>query len=201
MRAFVNLIVGFKSEGDYKKHMGNVCTRWSLRRKTVQNTKNFDLSGRFKICKILYIHDGDTVTVAVQHRSKVWCIQLRMFGINAPELRVPENTVGRNHIILKAARAREALREKILNKFVLVEFHEQDKYGRWLATIYLCSSVLGKKKENVNEFMLSNGHAVRYFEDTQVIGPTDFQMNPNAATKNSEDFVAVTPVYSTDAQV
>lgn len=170
--------------------MGNVWTRWCLSNKTVQNTKKFDLTGRFKICKILYIHDGDTVTVAVKHRGKVWCITMRLFGINAPELRVPENTPNRSAIVLKAARARDALREKLLNKFALIEFHEQDKYGRWLVTVYICSSVLGKRKENVNEFMLSNGHAARYFEETQVIGPTDIQMNQYGAIKNSEEIVA-----------
>lgn len=168
--------------------MGNTITTWRLRNKNCQNTKVFDLTGRYKLCKILYIHDGDTVTVAVKHRLKVWKINVRMFGINSPELRPVEGTPNRSQIVLKAARAREALREKILNKNVMIEFHQQDRHGRWLGTIYT-TTTFNKKKENINDFMTTNSYAVRYFEDIQVVGPTDVQFDPVTSSKNSEDIM------------
>jgi hypothetical protein len=48
--------------------------------------------------------------------------------------------------------------------------------------------------------MLANGHAVRYFEETQINGPTDVQINPIVAQKNSEGMVDNTTTLSSDYQ-
>lgn len=167
--------------------MGNSYTRWKLSEKTSQTTKGFDLTGRYKLCKVLYVHDGDTLCVALRHRGKTWKITVRLYGINAPELRPDKEAQNRPQIIMKAARARDGLREKVLHRKVIIEFHESDIYGRWLGTIY--SESWGKRRENINDWMIQHGHAVRYFEEIQVLSPTDSSVDKNA-TKNSEDIVS-----------
>lgn len=166
--------------------MGNVWTRYKLWNKTSQTTKSFDLTGRYKLCKVLYVHDGDTVSVALRHRGHTWKITVRLYGINAAELRPDKDANNRQQIIIKAARARDGLREKVLHRNILIEFHELDLYGRWLGTIY--SESWGEKKESVNDWMIQQGYAVRYFEEIQVLSPTDSSVDKNA-TKNSEDMI------------
>ena len=173
--------------------MGNTFTRWKLWNKTSQTTKSFDLTGRQKLCKVLYVYDGDTACVALRHRGKTWKLTVRLYGINAAELRPERDASNRQQIIIKAARARDGLRDKVLHRRVIIEFHELDLYGRWLGTIY--SESWGERKESVNEWMIQQGHAVRYFEEIQVMSPTDSSVDKNA-TKNSEEIVKeiITPV-------
>jgi endonuclease YncB( thermonuclease family) len=169
--------------------MGNIWSKWRLSNRTFSNTRKYDLTAEKRIAKVLYVYDGDTVALAVKYRSHVYKIDCRLYGINACELTVREDTPNKNQIILKGARAREALREKVLNKFVVAEFQQQDKHGRWLVCLYKDSGILSKTRECINDYMLANGHAVRYFEETQIHGPTDIQINPVVAMKNSEEMV------------
>ena len=108
--------------------MGNVSTRSRLSGLTMQNTKAFDLTGRIKLCKVLYVHDGDSMTIAFIHRSHKWKLGVKLYGVNAPELYPEPTAENRTMIITKAARARDALREKVHNKY---DFVEQDASGEW----------------------------------------------------------------------
>jgi endonuclease YncB( thermonuclease family) len=169
--------------------MGNLVTRWKLAGKTFQTTKAFELTGRFKLCRVLYVHDGDTICLALRHRSRTWKINGRLYGINAPELRPSQEAANRQQIILKAARARDILREKCLTRNVIVEFHDVDRFGRWLCTLYTESR--GKKRENINDYMVQQGHCSRFYEEIQVLSPTDAACDKAGATKNSEDMIKI----------
>lgn len=167
--------------------MGNVSTRFRLGGKTMQNTKAFDLTGRIKLAKVLYVHDGDSLTISFIHRSHVWKLGVKLYGINAPELYPEPNAENRNLIITKAARARDSLREKVHNKYVFVEFQERDKFGRWLVTIV--TQRRNRRKDNVNDWMISQGMAVRYFDEIQMQSPMDCAVDRTNATANSEEIV------------
>lgn len=167
--------------------MGNMFTRCRLGGLTMQNTKSFDLTGRVKLCKVLYVHDGDSLTISFIHRSHKWKMGVKLYGINAPELYPEHDAENRTAIITKAARARDALREKVHNKYVFVEFQEKDKFGRWLVTIV--TQRRNRRKDNVNDWMLSQGMAVRYFDEIQMQGPMDCVVDRNNATANSEEII------------
>ena len=167
--------------------MGNVSTRFRLGGKTMQNTKSFDLTGRIKLAKVLYVHDGDSLTISFIHRSHVWKLGVKLYGINAPELYPEPTAENRNLIITKAARARDSLREKVHNKYVFVEFQEKDKFGRWLVTIV--TQRRNRRKDNVNDWMISQGMAVRYFDEIQMQSPMDCAVDRTNATANSEEIV------------
>lgn len=180
--------------------MGNSWTKFRLSGRTFSNTRGFDLTAEKRLVKVLYVYDGDTVALAVKFRSHVYKINCRLYGINACELTVKDDTPNKNQIILKGARAREALRDKILNRNVVAEFQQQDRHGRWLVCLYRYSGFMGRTKECINDYMLANGHAVRYFEETQIQGPTDIQMSPTVALKNSEEIVNGQPSLGGDFQ-
>jgi endonuclease YncB( thermonuclease family) len=153
----------------------------------MQNTKAFDLTGRIKLCKVLYVHDGDSMTIAFIHRSHKWKLGVKLYGVNAPELYPEPTAENRTMIITKAARARDALREKVHNKYVFVEFQEKDRYGRWLVTV--TTQRRNRRKDNVNDWMISQGMAVRYFDEIQMQSPMDCAVDRQHATTNSEEMV------------
>jgi micrococcal nuclease len=97
------------------------------------------------------IYDGDTITVDIDlgfdvilHKQKI-----RLTKINAPEVRGPEREVG--------LKSRDALREKIGNKWVVLKTTQdkKGKYGRWLGEIFV-------EDISINDWMLSEGHAKEY---------------------------------------
>lgn len=100
------------------------------------------------------VYDGDTITVDIDlgfyvhlHRVKV-----RLFGINAPEIRGDTKAQG---LI-----SRNWLRSMVLNQQVMLKTYKdrQEKYGRWLATVFVGDG-------NVNELAVAGGYAIRYMED------------------------------------
>lgn len=93
--------------------------------------------------------DADTVVLDVdlgfhiRHR-----ITTRLDGINAPEINTPE---GKD--------ARDALLFLIGGKTLAINTirDRQDKYGRWLAVLYLEDGVT-----TANQWLIDSGHAVPY---------------------------------------
>ena len=97
------------------------------------------------------VYDGDTVTADVDLGFSTWRRgeRLRLFGIDAPEVRGADRERG--------LVARDALRERVMGRDVVVCTIKDrtGKYGRYLAELWL-------GEENLNEWMIANGHAVPY---------------------------------------
>jgi len=98
------------------------------------------------------VYDGDTITVDIDLGLGVWKQgeKLRLYGINAPELRGPERE--------DALKSRDWLREQILWKRVVVRTikDKKGKFGRYLANVYL------KETDSIfiNKQIVEAGHAV-----------------------------------------
>lgn len=97
------------------------------------------------------VYDGDTITVDFDlgFGIKLEGQKIRMYGINAPEMRGAEKELGR--------RSRDALRERILEKNVIIKTHKdkKGKYGRWLGEVLI-------EQENINFWMLEKSLARPY---------------------------------------
>jgi len=103
------------------------------------------------------IYDADTVTVDISLGCGIWLHdrKLRLFGINAPEMRGKEKPQG---II-----SRDWLRSqvKVLPAEVMIETIKKDKtgkFGRLLAVIYKQDRT--GEWINLNKFMVTLGYAV-----------------------------------------
>ena len=97
--------------------------------------------------KIIGVYDGDTVTALVDLGFGITNkIKVRLKGINTPELRGVERAQG---II-----SRDFLREKILNKDIVIETFKdrKGKYGRYIGTLWV-------NDENINELLVEQGLA------------------------------------------
>ncbi|HVJ65822.1 MAG TPA: thermonuclease family protein [Bdellovibrionota bacterium] len=91
--------------------------------------------------KVLHIYDGDTILVKAL--SENLCV--RFFAIDCPEGDQEWGDV-----------ATWKLQKLILNRFVKIETHGRDIYGRTLATLFLIDE---SESINVNEYMVKCGHA------------------------------------------
>jgi len=100
---------------------------------------------------VVSVYDGDTVTVDIDLGFDVNMkkLKIRMYGINAPEVKGVTKPQG---IV-----ARDALRGRILDKDIILHTikDEQEKYGRWLGIIEI-------EGEDINDWLVKNGYAVPF---------------------------------------
>lgn len=135
---------------------------------TKKNLKEIDyFVPNFEICKCIKVYDGDSITVIAYlfNNIKPYKFTLRIDGVDTPEIR------SKNWKEKQFAKiVRDNLQEKILNKIIKVKIHKKDKYGRLLATIYENIDNPGeddKKIESINEWLVKNKYAKRYFGGTK----------------------------------
>lgn len=95
----------------------------------------FALSG-----KAVSIHDGDTITI-LQNKQQ---IKVRLFGIDAPELKQPYGK-----------KSKQFLANLIAGEVVEVDKNGKDRYKRTIGTIYLNGA-------DINAQMVASGYAWAY---------------------------------------
>ena len=107
---------------------------------------------RFYPATVTKAYDGDTITLTIDLGMGISMTErVRLYGINAPELRGSERVDG--------LKSRDALRKLILNKEVRLETLKNDKkgkYGRLIGIIYVGDI-------NVNKWMVKNNYAVEKY--------------------------------------
>ena len=99
--------------------------------------------------KIIKVYDADTVTAIVDCGFSIKLkIRVRLYGINAPEVRGKERPEG--------LKSRDYLRGLIMNKDVILETikDKKGKYGRYIGIIHLDG-------KNINELLVENKYAVK----------------------------------------
>ena len=101
--------------------------------------------------------DGDTVDVDVDLGFSItWSTRLRLNGIDTPELHSSCQQIRK-----QAVEAKEYLVSRLLNRKVTLVSFGQEKFGRYLADIYL-------EDEKINQTMIEKGHALLYFGGKKV---------------------------------
>lgn len=92
------------------------------------------------------VYDGDTITTDIElgFGVKLDDQKIRLYGIDAPEVRGPEREEG--------LVSRDALRELIDGKDVIIVDRGKGKYGRIIAEVLLDTI-------NVSVWMVQNGYA------------------------------------------
>jgi micrococcal nuclease len=107
--------------------------------------------------KVISVYDGDTVTVVIDLGFNITNeFHVRLYGIDTPELRgVEDKTPGIN--------ARERLKQLVLGQDVFLSTlkDKKEKYGRYLATIWLPSND-EEGAVNINLMLVDEGLAKEY---------------------------------------
>jgi micrococcal nuclease len=111
--------------------------------------------------KVTGVHDGDTFNATIDLGFTVGVDQtFRMQGINAPELK--------GLTMMAGTASRDRLRELIMDKQILVRSFKpdtsmkQEKYGRYLAKVFVSEDGGKTFTLDVNKVMVSEGLAVVY---------------------------------------
>ena len=136
----------------------------------------FSLEDQLIKAKVVSVYDGDTVKVVFPLQGILYRWNCRLTGVDTPELRC--------RCKLQKAygyKVRDALREKILNKVLLIKCGEFDKYGRLLAKLYVCQDDCDKDS-SVNEWLIENGYAFSYDGGTKECWSEFLKENPEVCT-------------------
>ncbi len=108
---------------------------------------------------VLYVVDGDTIDLSVHlgFETKIES-RFRLFGINTPESYGPSAS--------DEGRSAKAYVQSILPAgtpvVIRTEKDRKEKYGRYLATVFLCDAEGRAALVSVNAQLVSLGHAKAY---------------------------------------
>lgn len=132
----------------YKNYFIILTLLFSFTFSSTVNSNNINNFLYYYTAKVTDVYDGDTVTVDISLGFDIVLSnqKIRLYGINAPELKGHERKKG---II-----SRDWLKGKILNKEVVLYSHKDSKgkYGRWLGTIIF-------ENKNMNDELVNKGLA------------------------------------------
>ena len=97
---------------------------------------------RYVVGTVIKVRDGDTVSVRVANTDEV--LEVRLYGIDAPEKNKPFYIEATRH-----------LESQVLGKHVDLYITDKGKYGRYIAKLY-CNS------KYINLMLVSSGLAIHY---------------------------------------
>lgn len=131
------------------------------------SVKELTFDGEIKQAKVVYVYDGDTIRIVFPIHEKFYRWTCRLQGVDTPEIRT-KCDIQKEY----GYKVRDALKEKILNKVVMIKCGKFDKYGRLLVTIYddfetvndeQNNTVYGTKTLNtINDWLIENNYAFSY---------------------------------------
>ena len=151
-----------------------------LKKLTLKSVDQFSFNGIDTLALCPRVYDGDTITVMFEFNDKFIKSNLRLIGLDTPELHSAVEAEA------EAARlGQQYLSNLILNQIIRVELGDLDKYGRILATIYTLDN------ENINELMISKGFARAYGEDGDLHKGVWTEDELNKAKQNAESIAPV----------
>ena len=106
--------------------------------------------------KVLDVHDGDTITALVDLGFHIQMeIKVRFYGINAPEITGVSRLAG--------LKTKQRVIDLISNKDITLKTYKdkQEKFGRWLADIYINENDV----KSVNQMLIEEKLAVPFMVD------------------------------------
>jgi len=125
--------------------MGCLCSRpdWDTE-------DTIDFNERVMRAKVVSVYDGDTVKITFPFRGKMFRWNCRIQGVDTPEIRTKDPIEKAEGLA-----ARDALKEKILGRLVVVTCGKFDKYGRLLVDIHIDG-------DSITDWLISNNHGIAY---------------------------------------
>lgn len=146
-------------------------TNWN---EVTNDTKDFSLQGVDTTGKVVSVYDGDTLRICFSIHDTMYKWNCRVAGVDTPEIRTKNLSEKRLGYV-----ARDALRNRVLNKLVRVECDKFDKYGRLLVKIYDGP----EWNECVNDWLIQEDYAKSYDGGTK----TPWVINTNISWADIED--------------
>lgn len=104
------------------------------------------------------VHDTDTISVLFKYNNETIKYNIRLLGIDAPELK--SKNLYERELCIKGT---EYLKQLILNKIIKLKTHKPDKYGRMLGVI----STIDINSININKDSIEKGYCREYYGDAK----------------------------------
>lgn len=125
----------------------------------IKNTSDlipeFNLQGHIKVCKVVSVYDGDTIKVCFYHNNIINKWNIRLIGLDTPELRPSRKLIDRDIEIANAKASRDYLKSILLTldenndtKLFYLKCSDFDKYGRLLGEIFEYKPILFQHDNN-----------------------------------------------------
>ena len=140
--------------------MGN-CVSDHFLLKTNDNIPLYSMNNKKFRAKIVDVYDGDTCTAIFWQNFKYRKYKIRMLGYDSPEMKPSLQKENREAEIEAAKLAKQALKDWVDNKIVILHCGNFDKYGRLLGTLYKPGTYC-RSSININEWMIDNNYGYRY---------------------------------------
>lgn len=133
------------------------------------DTPDFSFKDKIILCKVVDVYDGDTCRVVFKHGRKFVKWSVRMYGYDAPDMRLSVDCENREEKKALACKSRDFLKKKIIgdDKLVFIKCGDFDKYGRLLGEIFLEKRDV-RKGNSVNKMMIDNNLGYAYFGGTKI---------------------------------
>lgn len=157
-------------------------------RNSDRNTPFFTDEGRVLLAKVVHVYDADTVHCVVEKDGCLGKMNVRLNGIDTPEMRPPKAQENRDQEKMAARMARNKVVELVTGVSVnpmekdinhIVDQHQQliylvcfgeDKYGRTLGSLHCMGADadgvdgdgIHYDSESINDILLREGYAGVY---------------------------------------
>jgi|SaaInlStandDraft_7_1057024.scaffolds.fasta_scaffold07130_7 endonuclease YncB( thermonuclease family) len=148
-----------------------------------ETTSKYDLDNISAKCYVKSVYDSNTVTILLPIKQHIYNmnnqneinllsdnnkdnnielkeITLKLYGIDTSEMILSKSLLNREEHIKKEKDAKQFLENLILDKVIKINFLKNDKYGRPLSTLFI-------EEININELMIQQGYANRYYGKTK----------------------------------
>lgn len=128
-------------------------------------TQELNFKNKTFLCKVVDVYDGDTVKVVFYFHDVLYRWNVRLYGINTPEMRPSRLNPLRKSIKANAIKSRDYLKSLFqkTNNLVYIECGDFDKYGRLLGTFFY-NDVISFYHESINHQMIVSGNAKEYLK-------------------------------------
>ena len=123
----------------------------------------FSLNGNHINAKIIDVYDGDTITVIFKLFDKYYKWKCRIMHVDTPEIKkmvkevTEEEKIKNEKEKKRALIIRDIMREKLLNKIVLLHCFHFDKYGRLLVEFNIPETNI-----KIHNWLIENNYAKPY---------------------------------------
>lgn len=128
-------------------------------------TQELNFKNKTFLCKVVDVYDGDTVKVVFYFHDVLYRWNVRLYGINTPEMRPSKLNPLRKSIKANAIKSRDFLKSlfQTTNNLVYIECGDFDKYGRLLGTFFY-KDTIRFFDESINYAMILGGYAKEYLK-------------------------------------
>jgi len=149
----------------------------------------FSLENKVLSAKCLDIYDGDTATFGVVINNELYKFNMRLSGIDTPEIRPRKNNPNRdeeknaaiyvrnrflklvtdNEINLEKKYKKKEIRKILADskKIVFLKCGKFGKFGRCLIKVFLKEEELNDKTKSINKILLRENLAYKYYGGTK----------------------------------